>query len=387
MKILYDHQIFTIQHYGGISRYFCQLMDQYSRDPEIDFRLALRYSQNEHLHELAHLNRYWTDRNNYFSDSSFFSDLQKKIRINALNHLFRNQRESVRQLGTQDFDLFHPTYFNPYFLKYLRNKPFVLTVYDMIPERYPAYFFGGDPTMAWKRQLIEQADAVVAISNNTRDDIIRFTTVDPDRISVVYLGNPFESVQDSRCDEPGREVLPLQHTYILFVGNRSGYKNFSFFISSIAELLKREENLHVYCAGGGPFTTDENHLIGTLNLLSRVHYIRVHDTVMKQLYKNAQVFVFPSLYEGFGLPILEAFSCGCPVVLSKSSSLPEVAGDAARYFDPNDAESIAGGIESVLLDRHDREELVRKGYERLKFFSWEKTARETKRIYDNLVHQ
>jgi glycosyltransferase involved in cell wall biosynthesis len=290
-------------------------------------------------------------------------------------------------LKKQDFDLFHPTYYDPYFQKYLEKKPFVLTVYDMIHELYPEYFSLNDPTKTAKKELIEKADSVIAISNNTKNDIIRFTDVDPDRISVIYLGNPFEFTGPLSHGKISLEITSFKKPYLLFVGTRSGYKNFKFFISSFTKLLKNHENLHVYCAGGGPFTSDELNRLRELNLLAKVHYVKTNDMIMKYLYENAQAFIFPSLYEGFGLPVLEAFSCGCPVVLSNSSSLSEIAGDAACYIDPDDGDSLIRGIESVLSDKDYHENFIRKGYERLKFFSWEKTARETKRVYDSLVNQ
>jgi glycosyltransferase involved in cell wall biosynthesis len=103
--------------------------------------------------------------------------------------------------------------------------------------------------------------------------------------------------------------------------------------------------------------------------------------------RNARAFIFPSLYEGFGLPVLEAFSCGCPIMLSNTSSLPEIGGDAAIYFDPYDSTSLSDALEHLISDDGLRLQLIRKGYERLKLFSWEITANQTKNVYDNLVNQ
>ena len=124
-----------------------------------------------------------------------------------------------------------------------------------------------------------------------------------------------------------------------------------------------------------------------MNILHKVHHVKINDTILKNLYKNAQAFIFPSLYEGFGLPVLEAFSCGCPVILNNSSSLPEIGGDGAIYFEPGDRESIICAVETVLFNEKFREDLIKKGYERLKFFSWEKTADSTKKVYNNLLYQ
>jgi glycosyltransferase involved in cell wall biosynthesis len=108
---------------------------------------------------------------------------------------------------------------------------------------------------------------------------------------------------------------------------------------------------------------------------------------MKKLFAHARAFVFPSLYEGFGLPVLEAFSCGCPVMLCNTSSLPEVGGDAALYFDPLDRDSFTSTLERLLNDNPLRMLLITRGYERLQQFSWEKTAMNTKKVYENLVNR
>lgn len=387
MKILYDHQIFTFQNYGGISRYFCELMDQFSKDPDIEQTLALHYSHNENLCNCHSLYQYWSSRSKFLCDTQIFPVIRKVTHVDVLNRLRINQRESVRLLREQDFDVFHPTYYDPYFLQYLQQKPFILTVYDMIHELYPDYFSPNDPTKIRKKELIERAEAIIAISESTKNDIIKFTNVDSDRISVVYLGNPFEYLDQSHQVKNNFEHPILEKPYILFVGNRNGYKNFIFFIKSVAKLLKKDENLRIYCAGGGPFTPHELKILAELNIFSKVRFVKTNDLIMKHLYENAQAFIFPSLYEGFGLPILEAFSCGCPALLSNSSSLSEVGADAACYFDPNDPESLIQSIETVLSDDHYREKLIRKGFERLKLFSWENTAHGTKKVYDNLLYQ
>jgi glycosyltransferase involved in cell wall biosynthesis len=388
MKLLYDHQIFYRQNYGGVSRYFCELMNRFSTDPDISFTLPLRYVQNDNLEQFPRLEKYWSKRYSFLYNSPAVSIIQKKIRFNALNfglNVFINNRgESIRLLQEQDFDIFHPTYYEPYFLKYLRKKPFVVTVYDMIHERFPQYFKPGDKTQIWKKQLIENAGAVIAISENTRQDIIKFTGADPDRIHVIYLGNPFEhgSSQIDTCPAPSVFEKP----YLLFVGGRPAYKNFDLFIESVAGMLCDHEELHVVCAGWLPFGSQEKRHFEELKILRKVHHVKINDTVLKNLYRNARAFVFPSLYEGFGLPVLEAFSCNCPAILSNTSSLPEIGGDGAVYFDPHDQETIRSTVEQVLCNERYRQDLIQKGSERLKLFSWEKTAVLTKKVYTGLMH-
>jgi glycosyltransferase involved in cell wall biosynthesis len=248
MKLLYDHQVFTNQYYGGISRYFCEILHQFSSDPSIDISVALRYSCNENLCSYPALNKCWSRRNNFFSDMRFLSAIQKRININALGLLFRNQKESERMIKKQDFDIFHPTYYCPYFLKHLQKKPYVLTVYDMIHELYPGYFSPRDPTAQWKKEVIEHATAIIAISESTKKDILRFTNGDPERISVIYLGNPFEFLENFRNTAIRSDLLPNEKPYLLFVGKRGGYKNFIFFITALTHILTKDQNLRVFCA-------------------------------------------------------------------------------------------------------------------------------------------
>jgi glycosyltransferase involved in cell wall biosynthesis len=151
--------------------------------------------------------------------------------------------------------------------------------------------------------------------------------------------------------------------------------------------LHKNKELHVVCAGSLPFSPKEKKVLEKLNIVHKVHHVKINDRILKNLYKNARAFIFPSLYEGFGLPLLEAFSCGCPAIVSKSSSLPEIGGGGAIYFEPNDGESILHAIETILINESYREDLVKKGYERLKFFTWEKTAHSTKKVYSNLIYQ
>jgi glycosyltransferase involved in cell wall biosynthesis len=300
--------------------------------------------------------------------------------------LYINQQESERLLKKQDFDLFHPTYYNPYFLRFLQKKPYIITVYDMIHEIFPDNFPSKDPVSSWKKQVLENADAIISISESTKADIIRFFPIDPDRIEVIHLGNPLENTMDAApCKDP--DPAFTENPYILFVGNRIGYKNFDFFIKAAAEILHKNSALQVYCAGGGSFTPRENEVLKNLQILPRVHYITPNDFLMKNLYTNARAFVFPSLYEGFGLPVLEAFSSSCPVMASNSSSLPEIGGDAAIYFDPSDAVSFSNAMERLLSDDNLRMQLIIKGHDRLKQFSWEKTARSTRNIYEKLVNR
>lgn len=386
MRILYDDQIFTIQHFGGISRYFCELMTQFSYDPELDFRIALRYSLNEHLIRNTRLNRYWTKRNDFFSASPFFERLQKNIHVNVLNHIFRNRDESIRQLKAPDFDVFHPTYFDPYFLPHLGSHPCVTTIYDMMLEKFPEHFPKEEAARAGKRKVSARSDRIIAISESTKNDIITILGVPEERVRTIYLGG---SLDPETC--AGHVPMPpcagLPDRYLLYVGNRFSYKNFTFMVEALAPVFAEDTGLYLICAGGGNFSGSERELLQKNGVASRVRFFPADDATLVFLYRNAFAFIFPSLYEGFGLPVIDAFNCGCPAILSKTSSLPEVGGDAALYFDPADRASLATVIRQIISDEGARKELVVKGRERAMLFTWEKTAAMTKEVYREATEQ
>lgn len=367
MKILYDHQIFSGQVYGGISRYFSELMNSFYKNQDVKFDISLTFSNNHYLENVVFTNH-----------KAFFKNIKFKGKYHITDYI--NKINSKRFLIKRNFDIFHPTYYDPYFLKYIDKKPFVLTIYDMIHELYPELFSKKDKTHEWKKLLAQKADKIIAISKNTKNDVLKFYDIDENKIEVIYLGNSLEKNNDFRIPD-----ITLPDNFLLFVGDRAGYKNFDFFIRSIAPLLKNDASLYVVCAGGGKFSEKENTLIKEQNINNNVLQYAVDDKILSYLYQKARVFIFPSLYEGFGIPVLESFSCGCPIALSKTSSLPEVAGDAALYFNPIDEFSIREIVSKIIYSEEIRKELQLKGFKQLEKFSWEKTANETVNVYGSLI--
>lgn len=372
MKILYDHQMFSIQKYGGISRYFCELYSHLLTMDAIYPEISVVYSENSYYQELFHQKILLLDQKTL----GRYLNFGKNMTINKIN-----EYHCKKQIRHGNFDIFHPTYYNPYFLKNIKTKPYVLTVYDMIHELFPDMFQRKDNTAIQKKKVIECATKIIAISDNTKADIIKIYDIDPQKIEVTPLAT---SLQRHTPDS----TLNLPQKYILFVGNRGVYKNFTFFINSISSLLDKEKDLYLICAGGGVFLDPEIHLLEDLKIKMKVlHYPIANDSTLSQLYRKAILFVFPSLYEGFGIPVLEAFSCGCPVAASNCSSLPEVGGEAVNYFDPNNSDSIQKIVEDIVHNNSLQDSLRIRGYQRLKLFSWEKTALNTKKVYDNLLSQ
>jgi glycosyltransferase involved in cell wall biosynthesis len=158
------------------------------------------------------------------------------------------------------------------------------------------------------------------------------------------------------------------------------------FLEAVVPVLQDDAGLHVICAGGKGFSASEQAQLEAQRVSGRfVHLPLVSDDQLAALYGKAGAFVFPSLYEGFGIPVLESFACDCPAILSSTSSLPEVGGEAACYFDPADAESLRTAITRVMYDGSFRTELVARGRERLKQFSWEHTAEQTRLCYESIL--
>jgi len=367
MKILYDHQIFTSQKYGGISRYFYELVREFSDAQKINYEIPLLVSNNH-----------------YISDKKFvnYVDLLPNKQFRGKHRFFNilNKPYSIIKLKQRNFDVFHPTYYDPYFLTYLGNKPFVLTVHDMIHEKFSEMFNSRDKTTEQKRILVEKATKIIAISQSTKNDLIELFGTDESKIEVVYHGNSMFPKSDIKLN------FDIPKKYLLFVGDRGTYKNFERFIKSVSGLLNQDKELFVLCTGGKKFKDNEMKLFKELGISKQVLQYNLDDDLLAYFYQNAIAFIFPSLYEGFGIPVLESFACECPLLCSNKSSLPEIAGDGALYFDPYNEESIKSAVLQIIDSDELRDNLVQKGRERLKDFFKEDIQKLSKLINRDLSH-
>jgi len=371
MRVLFDHQIFSYQTFGGASRYFCELMNVFARDGEPAFDVGVTESPNEYLAGASYYRGKRSPRRppGMRGTAAFF-------RTYARNEL--HVRSLVR---ANSYDVVHATFYDPSVLRHVRNARLVVTVLDMIPERYPQYFdtvtlYGKLVTKRWiegKRVLCNRADTILAISQKTKDDVVAMYGIDPARVTVTHLA----------CSISGDGAKPsgFPARYVLFVGTRNTYKNFALFVEAAAVVLREDPSLHVACVGGGAFTPDEHALLEREHIADRVSQHSVADRDLAGAYGRAEAFVFPSLYEGFGIPILEAFACGCPTLVANASCFPEIAGDAALYFDPTSRDDLVAALRRVLGDASLRTSLRAAGTARVKAFTWENTARATLAAY------
>ena len=365
MEIAYDHQIFGWQRYGGVSRYFYELANNISQNMMCNVSIVSPLYVNSYLVTAP-------------SDLRVLGLKMPAIRrTGRIYRAFNQLLASPIMHGLQP-DVVHETYYSKN-RQAPKNSKVVLTVFDMIHERFPESFSKWDPLASEKATAVKRADHIVCISEHTRQDLIQLLDVKQEKISVVHLG--FSLTVDNKAGES-----LVKRPYLLYVGGRAGYKNFDALLRAYASLPALARDFDLVAFGGGALHPKERALIGALGLSdSQVRQIGGGDSILSGLYQGASLFVYPSLYEGFGIPPLEAMSFDCPVVCSNTSSIPEVVGDAAIFFDPMSINSIAKAMEAVVSNESIRERLIARGRERIKLFSWQRCARQTLEVYGKLV--
>jgi glycosyltransferase involved in cell wall biosynthesis len=368
MNILFDTQIFDRQINGGISRYFIEVIKRLDTDSDNKVMFSCAHSYNTYIQDTK-----WLKTSAKFQNINFKGKLKLVKEINEII----NRRYSDNILKASIQDVFHPTFYDPYFLKLINNKPFVLTVYDLTNERYNDNSVLTRQFIEWKKKLITSANHIISISENTKNDIVSFYNINPEKITTIYLSGGFDKI------EKISETVPSN--YILFVGSRIHYKNFDGFITMAAGVLIKYD-LKLVVVGGGNFTAKEMELLNSLQIYNRIIlHPHVSDESLMHFYSNALLFVFPSLYEGFGIPVLEAMQCGCPVLLSDNSSLPEVGGNAAEYFDPFQPDDLKDKLERLVINADKRLLMKQMGLGQISKFNWDITAQNHQKVYQRVT--
>lgn len=354
MEILYTYQG-LMQKVGGVTRYFYENIIRIRK--ECNINICTYYLSNEYFRRILQKPTF---------EYSGWQNLRVRNFIEDINMAWH--------LLTDKYDLVHLTAEESQAINFSKS-PIVITIHDMVPE----LFYNDRKRIQKRKTIIHHASAIICVSRNTKQDLLRiYPEIDEKKIFVIYHGYSPQII----------DYFPLiKDKYILFVGSRYGeYKNFLRFLSSISSILK-SYNIKLVCTGQ-KFSPLEKQKIEEYGITDKIHHAGyVSDEQLANLYHYAECFVYPSLYEGFGIPILESFSHGCPACISNTSCFPEVALDAASYFDPNDEQSIRSSITSVLNNPSYRMELVKRGYERLHFFSWDKAAKATIQVYKNVIYE
>jgi glycosyltransferase involved in cell wall biosynthesis len=364
LRVLFDQQI-MYQRYGGVSRYVLALLRELNRLPGVQAELAA----------LAHVNGYIRpdDALHRLSFELQWPRRGARFRAGLSEPLFRLASRISQP------DIVHETGHIPQAEGRPGRAATVTTLHDMIVERYPQLFVRASQQADERLRAMRRAQAIICISHNTRKDLLeRYPEFEP-RTHVVWHG-----VDPTVSAAPRPANLP--RPYLLFVGMRSGYKNFGSLLKALGSSPRLRGEFDLVCFGGGAFTTQEHEAARAAGVpLDHLQQRSGPDEALAALYCHARAFVFPSLYEGFGMPLTEAMVQGCPVVCSRASSFPEIAADAAAYFQPDDIADMRGQIESVALSDARRKALSDLSLARAAAFSWTTCAQQTLQAYRSAV--
>ncbi len=360
MRVTVDDQIFTVQRWGGVSRYFTELIERFRRpDSGVAVRTPFRYVVNDHVRDAD------PGRFHAVPVEAVARRYQLVQALNAVTPPRRADRTAI----------LHHTYYRQSRLRTPARKR-VCTIYDLIPELMPELFPAGR-LRADKKAYIEACDALLCISHTTKADLLaQYGPLDKPVI-VTPLGFPTALLDTV---PPAPAAVP----YLLFVGARFGYKNVDVLWRAVARLRAEGTQVRVVCTGGGQFTADESARLAELDLADVVEQRNTPDAELGTLYAGAAAMVFPSRYEGFGLPIVEAFAAGCPVVLADMPCSVEVGGDAAQFVGADDDEALAAVLDRLAADEAERQRWRARGRVRAGDFTWERTAELTRQAYREL---
>jgi glycosyltransferase involved in cell wall biosynthesis len=358
MRILYDHQVFSLQDAGGASRYHFELIRNLQASAGLALELLI--GLNNSVMPFATLRQ---PNTRVFGRAT---RIKPGLTRYALNELFSAVLAPFR--GT--VDIYHPTLYRA--LPWVRRRRIVVTHHDCIHERFPHLFPNAASIVQAKRKLFAEADAILCVSASSRNDLLHFYDVAPEKTHVVYHGFSPLPAPDATIEE--------RQPYLLYVGSRAGYKNFGLLL----EAFHRSglvANYRLLAVGGGPSTAAEQQRIASLHLTGSITLIpKAEDAVLARAYHGAALFIYPSLYEGFGFPPLEAMSLGCPVLVNRTSSLPEVCGDAAFYFNGS-ADELSHSLKSTLEDAPQLAIKRKLGEEQVKLYAWSRCAQSTLDVY------
>lgn len=365
-RVVYDGAIYASQRECGISRYYTNLIEHLSLlnanweyDIEVvesEGNIRLPQGSNVFIHKRRHF---------------------KSSLLAPLNYI--NFRYSVVKRKPC---LVHLTLGRPYLWPPCHV---VTTIHDLIVYKVPQYYGSrrfSKARLHWKRSA-QQSSAIITVSQTSRKDIIDILDIDPTKVLVTYPGNA-KAMRPSSLDkiEAFKREHSLTRPYVLYVGHRGEHKNFELLARAFAVSTELAQ-MDLVVVGGSDIVSESSILPESVR--ERLHHLKgVQDNKLRLLYSAASALVFPSLYEGFGFPLIEAMACGCPVVASDIPSTREVCGDACELFPQGDPEACASAILRI-CEPGLKNQLVEKGIDRAAQFTWDKCAQDTSRIYRSLL--
>lgn len=363
MKVAYDGLIFCRQIYGGISRYFTKIIPNISK--KADIKIFSPLYRNKYLSEIDQKLIYGLPLKKYPRKSALI--------VEQVSRLL-----SIRPIKKFNPDLTHLTYYLNKLDSYKKNK-LIITVYDMNHELFPELFSKYDNTKQAKENSITRANHIICISENTKLDLQRIYNVAESKISVIHLGvQDGINVSFKRC---------IKDKYILYVGSRWGYKNFLNLLLAYLGSPDINSEYSLVLFGGGPLSKRELFEINSYPHvdINKIIVLEGDEDILGSLYTNAELFIYPSIYEGFGLPLLEAMRYSCPVAASNCAVFLEIGNLAVEFFDPYSPSSISNSIRKVLFSEKYSLDLINLGKINIKNYSWEKTSNLTYETYNRLI--
>jgi glycosyltransferase involved in cell wall biosynthesis len=368
MRILYDHQAFSLQNAGGITRYFYELIQRFGSADGMEPEALLGYSDTIWpLREAVKPHGtlvHWGSRVFAGGMSTY-----------ALNELLLNAVSAA----SGRFDIYHNTLYR--FMPGVRARRYVATHHDCVQERFPELFADYRRIMRTKRRMLRQADLVFCVSESSRNDLEHFYGVERSRCQIVYNG-----ITPLPRSEAGAKQLAEQvkRPFLLYVGGRASYKNFGGLLSAFAK-AQLGINYDLLVLGGGRFTTEELRLIREAGLEGKVvAWPLAGADLLAEAYAHARLLVYPSFYEGFGFPPLEAMSVGTPALVAASPATLEVCGDAALFFDPAQPEDFVVQLRVASSDETIRADMITRGYKLVQRYRWDLTAEQVMLGYKSL---
>lgn len=352
MKIAFTGTIFFNQRVGGISRYYSMLAKNINQSCKIFSPI----NKNNYLKDVSNQKKI-----SFYVKKFPNNNFTKKINEILSNYLIKKYNP----------DIVHETYYSSNIANLQKYKN-VVTIYDLIHEKFIQDY--NQQKLNEKKNIIQYVDHFICISNKTREDFIEYYNVPEEKVSVVYLG----------CDHFSKKKIIISKTidnpYLLFIGSRKKYKNFKVLLESLPKL--KIKNISLVCFGGEKFNKED--LQQNKSKVDIIH-VNGNDDVLFNLITNALCFINPSLYEGFGIPNLEAMHLDCPIICSNTQVFKEICDNGALYFDPIDSESLANCIDMVIENNQLRADLKIRGKKRSEKFKWENCVNQTMNIYRKLI--
>ena len=366
MKVFFDSKIFINQTHGGPTNYFINLCNKLDKFCTYDIISPLHLN-----HTLQNFKR----KNNVYGYKIPFSE--NLIKYNSVKKILHkiNFKLINKRIKRSNYDILHTTFYEnyPYDLNYNNKIVKVVTIFDLISEKFSS-LYGKRKNFLPKKKILDNCDKIICISKNTKKDLQEIYDIPPEKMEVIYLGHP-DKLENLKNE--------FNFPYILYVGTRWKYKNFERFINAYSINHKINSNFKLVIFGGGKFTESEFDIFKKYNIKNEdIIHLSGDNDILFRCYQFASLFVYPTLYEGFGLPILESMVYGCPVACSNTSSLPEVAGNAALYFNPKYVDEISDKMEQILFSNDTKNLLIKNGKNQLKKFSWDICAEETFEFYN-----